>query len=119
MKNISEIVIAIMMVLCEGCATCYVAHLRKEYRESGVSEGVYYGRKEYPSSYPATRIALLVEVPTWWWPSETEIGRGYEAWLWPIGAPMSLVDVLCSVVSDTVMLPYDFIKARERIGCEL
>lgn len=108
MKRVLYITLIGMLVSAGGCATSYVAHLRHEYSHEGKSYGVYYGDEEYPCLYPATRIAVLVEVPTWWWFSKTDIGRGYEAWLWPLGAPISIVDVFVSVLSDTVMLPYDY-----------
>lgn len=108
MKKVAAIAIICFLSLIEGCATAYVANLRSEYSDKGEIYGVYHGDDEYPCIYPATRISLLVEVPTWWWPSETEIGRGYEAWLWPIGAPLSIVDVVCSIATDTIMLPYDY-----------
>jgi len=104
--------ISIFLMLSCGCATGYVASLRSEYADEGIAHGVYYGKDEYPCVYPATRIAVLVEVPTWWYPSNTEIGKGYEAWLWPIGAPLSIVDVVCSIATDTIMLPYDYHTKR-------
>lgn len=106
-RGLSIILIGMLVVLC-GCATSYVAHLRHEFLNEGKTYGVYYGEDEYPCLYPATRISAMVEVPTWWWFSKTDIGRGYEAWLWPLGAPLSIVDVFVSVLSDTVMLPYDY-----------
>lgn len=119
MKRVVSIAIIFALSLIGGCATAYVANLRSEYSDKGVVDGVYYGEDEYPCIYPATKISLLVEVPTWWWPSETEIGRGYEAWLWPIGAPLSLIDVVCSISTDTIMLPYDWNKISRKVSNEL
>ena len=106
------IVIGIICLLVGGCATGYIAGLRHEFAKDGVAKGVYFDEKEYPSVYPATRIAVFVEIPTWWWPRKTELEKGYASWLWPIGAPLSIVDVVCSIVSDTVMLPYDTITTK-------
>lgn len=115
-KSYWHLVPLAITMIASGCATAYVSSLRSEYAEKGMVEGVFYGEREYPCVYPATRIAATVEIPTWWWPSKTSIGRLYEAWLWPIGAPLSLVDVVCSIASDTIMLPYDFCKERESRG---
>ena len=112
MKMLAVIVAYCSYLLIGGCATAYVSNLRQEYSANGEAFGVYYGEDEYPRLYPATRIAVFVELPTWWWPSDTEIGRGYEAWLWPIGAPLSIVDVFCSIATDTIMLPYDYSKVK-------
>lgn len=115
-----EILLAtvLSLLLIGGCSTAYVANLRSEYSDTDEIYGVYYGDEEYPCIYPATRIAVLVEVPAWWWPSETSLGRGYEAWLWPIGAPLSIVDIACSIVTDTIMLPYDCHKMSRNAGNE-
>lgn len=90
-----------------GCATAYVATLRSEYATNGRIHGVHKGDSEYPTLYPATQIAATVEVPSWWLPSDIEIGTEYKLYLWPIGAVGSLVDVPISIVTDTIMLPYD------------
>lgn len=113
MKRIIYITIIGIIPILAGCATAYVAQLRSEYSSDWKVYGVYYGDEEYPCLYPATRIAAAVEVPTWWWPSKTSIGRGYEAWIWPIGAILSVADVPCSFVTDTIMLPYDYRKTRK------
>ena len=105
--SMATFIVGMMTLMCGGCATSYVAMLRGEYSDNGKVCGVYYGNEEYPCLYPATRISLFVEIPTWWCPSGTEIGRGYVTWLWPIGAPLSVVDAVCSITTDTIMLPYD------------
>ena len=110
MKRVVEIAIACGML--GGCATAYVACLRSEYSSKGEIIGVFQGEKEYPCTYPATRIALMVELPAWWSVSKTETGRSYEAWLWPVGATFSLVDLALSAATDTVMFPYDFYTSR-------
>lgn len=112
MKRIINIVLIWIIPMISGCATAYVAHLRSEYSSDGKAYGVYYGDEEYPCLYPATRIAAAVEVPTWWWPTKTSSGSGYESWLWPFGAILSVADVPCSVVTDTIMLPYDYKNMR-------
>lgn len=112
MKRMIHIALIGVLTTFGGCATAYVANLRSEFAAEGKAYGVYYGDEEYPCLYPATRIAAAVEVPTWWWPSKTSIGRGYKSWLWPLGAILSVVDVPCSVVTDTIMLPYDYRNTR-------
>lgn len=114
MRRMTAIFMMMLMVMSVGCATAYVAVLRSEYSESGKVCGVYYGDSEYPRIYPSLMIATCIEIPTWWWISETDIGRGYEAWLWPIGAPLSLVDVFVSCITDTVMIPYDYNQIRKK-----
>lgn len=101
--------LAMMPSLC-GCSTCYVASLRSEFNDSGNAAGLYFGENEYPSLFLATKVSLCVEIPTWWWPSNTRIGREYQLALWPIGAILSVVDLPISIVTDIVMLPYDWWK---------
>ena len=119
---VEEIAIAVYVaaesMMASGCATGYAVSLRNEFSDEGKVHGVYFGEKEYPCIYPATKIAVRVEIPTWWWVSKTEIGRGYEVWLWPLGAPLSLADVALSVVTDTVMFPYDLSKVRSKRDTE-
>lgn len=112
MKRTTLAAIIGALTLISGCATAYVSHLRSEFLEDGASYGIYYGDEEYPCIYPATRIAMLIEVPTWWWWSNTSLGRDYEIWLWPLGAPLSIVDVGVSMVTDTIMLPYDYLTTK-------
>ena len=108
------VIILILVFLFSGCSTCYVSLLRHEYNENGVVEGVYHGTEEYPTVFPATRIAAGVEVPVWWWPSDMKLGRDYQRMLWPFGALLSLVDVPISLLSDLVMLPYDILKTTAK-----
>ena len=112
-KTIKHIVPLVLLFFACGCATAYVSKLRCEYADDGRVDGVFFGELEYPCIFPATRIATTVEIPTWWCPSETRVGRLYEAWLWPIGAPLSLVDVVCSIVSDAIILPYDYCNVED------
>lgn len=99
----------LILPLC-GCSTCYVASLRSEFNDSGHCIGLYYGINEYPSVFLSTRVSLCIEIPAWWWPSNTRIGREYQLALWPIGAILSVADLPISVLTDTIMLPYDLWK---------
>lgn len=112
MKRIVLVVIIGAVLLMIGCSTAYVSLLRSEFSKEGTSNGVYYGTNEYPCVYPATRISMFIEVPTWWCVSSTSLGRDYKKWLWPIGAPLSIVDVGVSIVTDTIMLPYDYMTSK-------
>lgn len=105
------IVILGLVVLCSsGCSTCYVGLLRSEYNAEGKATGLYFGEGEYPSRYLATRVSATIEVPYWWWIGEGEGIDWYKVVLWPIGAPFALIDVPLSIVSDTIMLPYDVLR---------
>lgn len=96
-----------------GCATAYISELRKEYKQYGQSYGIYEGRKEYPRVFPATHIAVKEEVPSWWKPSILRGRSSYELWVWPLGVTLSLSDVPISLVTDVVMLPYDWHKTKK------
>lgn len=112
--GVAAVLILILVFLFSGCSTCYVALLRHEYNKNGVAEGVYHGKEEYPALFPATRIAVGVEIQTWWSPSDMKLGRDYQRMLWPFGAVMALIDVPISVISDLVMLPYDILKTSAK-----
>lgn len=112
----AAVLILVVVFLLSGCSTCYVALLRHEFNEKGYVDGIYYGKSEYPVVYPATRIASMVEVPSWWEPSDIRFARDFQLLFWPFGAVMSLVDVPLSIVSDTCMLPYDIVKVSNLKG---
>lgn len=99
-----------MIFLSCGCATLYVADSRSEYNDQGNVIGIFAGDREYPRVYPATYIATMVEIPTWWSPRHLQLERKYQLYLWPLGAPLSVVDVGISLTTDTIMLPYDAYK---------
>ena len=105
--GVAAILLLVIVFLVSGCSTCYVAALRYEYNERGYVDGVYYGRDEYPTVFPATRIAAAVEIPHWWSSGRVGIARNYQLMFWPFGAALSLADVPISMVTDTCMLPYD------------
>lgn len=96
-----------------GCSTVYVAHLRQEYNEKGRAYGIYYGEDEYPRAYPATRLSTTVVIPSMipCWDGMLSSAR---FWFGPINIPLSIADFAVSVVSDTVMFPYDIYKACNR-----
>ena len=98
-----------MLCATSGCATAYVNELRHEYRETGRSVGVYGKNDRYPSVYHATWVSACVEVPTWCSPfrERSKMEKDYWKRLCVFGIPMSLVDVPLSIVTDTVMCPYD------------
>ena len=105
--------IVVSALFLSGCASFYTSILREEFRRSGRVDGVYYGESEYPSLYHSTRIALTIEVPSWWWFSDSPIYDDYKLCFWPIGAILSLCDVPCSLITDTAYLYID-IKAKKR-----
>lgn len=109
-KHLEKVLAGVCATLLSGCASLYMAEMRGDYNDDGKTVGLYGIADRYPSVYCATKIAVLVEIPTWWWPGDMELVRKYQVWLWPFGAVLSIADVPMSLVSDTVMLPYDLYK---------
>lgn len=112
------LVMGLMLVLLTvGCASGYAGTLRAEHASTGRVVGVYKGQEEYPTVYPASRIALGVEVPTWVYVELEDIGI-HTPFMWPIGTTCTIADIGISFCTDTVMLPYDImqidIEARKK-----
>jgi uncharacterized protein YceK len=84
-----------------------VAVLRSEYSDNGKIHGIYFGEEEYPAIYPATKIAVKVEMPRWWLPGMLRQQEEYRLLLWPFGMVLSTADIPLSIATDTIMLPYD------------
>ena len=116
MKNYLYRLISISLtIMVSGCATAYISLLRGEYAATGMADGIYYGHEEYPRIYPASFIAVTEEIPAWWWVSKNDLERDYKYLFWIFGAPFSLVDLPISIVSDTIMLPYDLTQTRKGV----
>ena len=97
-----------MLLLLNGCSTLYVMNKRQEWKDKRENTSIYGDGDVYPALYRATYITYAEEIPTWWWPfNKTDPSKSYIASFWLIGAPLSIVDLPISMVSDTLMLPYD------------
>lgn len=108
------VLMCIFSMCIQGCATAYMIEIRGEYASCGKAEGIYHGEEEYPRAYPATFICATEEIPAWWWASGNSLEREYKYAFWILGAPLSLIDLPISVITDTAMLPYDIKQIKEK-----
>ena len=101
---VSSIGMLLWLLICStGCATGYATLLRTEYSEG--KETV--DKNEYPKVYPATRVVIGREIPTWVYISGWEELEWYSPIMWPIGFLGTTSDMCISLVVDTLALPYD------------
>jgi uncharacterized protein YceK len=98
------------LLICGGCATGYVHNKRTEWNSTHRNTSVYGDFDRYPAVYRATCIAAAVEIPTWWWPPKHDYTGSYHYVFCIFGMPLSLIDLPISVVTDTLMFPYDLYK---------
>lgn len=92
-----------LLVCCAGCATGYATIIRVEHSEGKGKEI----REEYPRVYPACKVVVEREIPTWVYISGWEEIEWYSPIMWPIGVLGTTSDMCISLVVDTLALPYD------------
>lgn len=92
-----------LLVCSAGCATGYATIIRSEYSE-GKGKDI---QEEYPRVYPACRIVVEREIPTWVYISGWKELEWYSPIMWPIGVIGTTSDMCISLVTDTLALPYD------------
>lgn len=92
------------LLMCSaGCATGYATIIRVEHSEGKVSDR----SEEYPIVYPACKVVVEREIPTWVYISGWEELEWYSPIMWPIGVLGTTSDMCISLVVDTLALPYD------------
>lgn len=104
--KLKSLLLAIGSLMIGGCSSIYMAKVRDEWSETKTCAG-WYADDEYPSVYGATKVAICEELCTWWNINSYYVGNLSFFYLYPLGMIGSLCDIPISIVTDTVMLPYD------------
>lgn len=104
------VVLGIGLFLLGGCATGYAMAMRSEHNETGKYCELYNWIDEYPSCFPATKMATMVEVPTWIVRSVYDDVGWTTPVMFPLGLVFTVADIGISLCTDIVMLPYDLYK---------
>lgn len=95
-------------LICNGCATLYVSSLRDEFDNTNrIARGCYGSKDVYPSLYHSTYIAATVEIPLWMSATDDTLDGAYVKKFRWLGLPCALLDIPCSIITDTIMLPLD------------
>lgn len=92
-----------LLVCSAGCATGYATIIRAEHSEGKLTDR----SAEYPRVYPASKLVVEREIPTWVYISGWEELEWYSPIMWPIGVLGTTSDMCISLVVDTLALPYD------------